>query len=153
MRLRTLFPRTLGFLVLASSAWAAPPADIEARVRGFVEASNRQDVEAMVAAVDPDFRWLQVDGERIQVEVVGAEQLRSWLQGYFRSTPGARSRIGEVLVDGNYATTVEQVEFRDGEGRLQRQSSTSVYQFDSQGRILKVWYFPAQSLLDGEASA
>lgn len=145
MRLRTLFPATLGLLVLASSSWAAPAVDLASRVRDFVEASNRQDVETMVGAVDPDFRWLQVEGERINVEVVGAEQLRSWLEGYFRSTPEARSKVGQVLVDGNYATAIEEVEFVDSKGDKQRQTSTSVYQFDSAGRILRVWYFPAQS--------
>lgn len=144
MRARILFPATLGLLVLAGSALAGPPADVGERVQRFVEASNRQDVEAMVAAVDEQFRWMSIDGERLVVEVVGPEQLRSWLQGYFQSTPDARAQLGEVLVDGHYASTVETVEFRDGGGALQRQSATSVYEFTDGGLIRSVWYFPSQ---------
>lgn len=145
MRLRTLFPATLGLLVLAGSASAAAPDDLDQRVRQFVEASNRQDVEAMVGAVEPGFRWMQIEGERIEVEVVGPEQLRSWLHGYFRSTPGARASLGPVQVDGAFASSVESIEFRDAAGALHRQSATSVYQFGEQGLIRNVWYFTAQA--------
>lgn len=144
MRLRTLFPATLGLLVLAGHAMAAPPVDVEQRVRSFVEAANRHDADAMVGAVSPGFRWMQVEGERISVEVVGPEQLRSWLEGYFHSTPSARSTLGSVQVDGAYASTVEFTEYRDGSNRLQRQSATCVYQFDPAGLIRNVWYFPVQ---------
>lgn len=144
MRVRTLFPATLGLLVLAGAACALPPVEVEARVRGFVEASNRHDVDAMLAATDPAFRWMQVSGERVEVEVVGHEQLRSWLDGYFRSTPDARSTLASVAVDGAYASAVERVEYRDGNGAWQRQSATSVYQLAPSGLIRNVWYFPAQ---------
>lgn len=144
MRVRILFPATLGLLVLAGAALAAPPPDVGDRVQRFVDASNRHDVEAMVAAVDPQFRWMSVEGERLAVEVVGPEQLRSWLEGYFRSTPEARAQLGDVLVDGHYASTVETVEFRDKGGELKRTSATSVYEFSESGLIRSVWYFPAQ---------
>jgi hypothetical protein len=144
MRIRTLFPTTLGLLVLAGSALAAPPPDLERRVQQFVAAANLKDVEAMVAAVDPQFRWMAVEGEKLAVEVVGPEQLRSWLEGYFRATPEVRSEVGQVLVDGHYASTVETVQFRDGKGVLRRQSSTSVYEFTDGGLIRAVWYFPSQ---------
>jgi hypothetical protein len=143
MQIRTLFPATLGLLVLAGAALAAPP-DMEARVRGFVEASNRHDVAAMLAATEPGFRWMQVSGERIEVEVVGHEQLKSWLEGYFRSTPDARSQVTAVILDGAYASAVESVAFSDEEGRAQAQTATSVYEFSPAGLIRNVWYFPAQ---------
>jgi hypothetical protein len=145
MRLRTLFPTTLSLLVLAGQAMAETPADLDQRVLRFVEAANRHDVEAMVGAVEPGFRWMQVEGERINVEVVGPEQLRSWLQGYFRTTPSARSTLGPVQVDGAYASTVEFTEYRDEQGQVIRQSATCVYQFSAAGLIRNVWYFPAQA--------
>ena len=141
MRARILFPATLGLLVLASLADARPPADIDQR---FVEASNRHDVDAMLAATEPTFRWMQVNGDRIDVEVVGHDHLRSWLDGYFRSTPDARSTLTTVTVDGAYASTVETVEFRDAQQAVQRQTATSVYEFTTEGLIRNVWYFPAQ---------
>lgn len=146
MRVRVLFPATLGLLVLAGAACAMPPADVEQRVRAFVEASNRQDVEAMLAATEPGFRWMQVAGDRLEVEVAGHADLRSWLDGYFRSTPDARSTLASVAVDGTYASAVETVEFRDAAGAPQRQSATSVYEFGSGGLIRNVWYFPARKL-------
>jgi hypothetical protein len=143
MQIRTLFPATLGLLVLAGAAIAAPP-DMEARVRGFVDASNHHDVAAMLAATEPGFRWMQVSGERLEVEVVGHDQLRSWLEGYFRSTPDARSQVTAVMLDGAYASAVESVAYRNKDGQLETQSATSVYEFSSAGLIRNVWYFPAQ---------
>lgn len=148
MRARILFPATLGLLVLASLADAMPPVDVEQRVRHFVEASNQHDVDAMLAATEPQFRWMQVAGDRLEVEVVGHDQLRSWLEGYFRSTPDARSTLATVTVDGAYASAVETVEFRDADQRLQRQTATSVYEFSPAGLIRNVWYFPAQQAGD-----
>lgn len=144
MRARTLFPATLGLLVLATLADAAPPPLLDQRVRDFVEASNRHDVDAMIAATEPDFRWMQVVGDRVQVEVVGHPQLRSWLEGYFVSTPDARATVGAVTVDGAWVSAVETVEYRDQDQQLQRQSATSVYEFSPSGLIRNVWYFPAQ---------
>jgi hypothetical protein len=144
MRLRTLFPATLGLLVLAGHAVAAPPSDLDTRVKRFVEAANRHDVEAMLGAVTPGFRWMQIEGERLSVEVVGPAQLRSWLEGYFRSTPSARATLGPVQVDGAYASSVEFTEYRDAGDVLRRQSATCVYQFNEDGLIQNVWYFPVQ---------
>lgn len=144
MRIRTLFPSTLGLLVLASSAIARPPADLDQRVRDFVAASNRQDIDAMLAATEPKFRWMGVQGDRVEVEVVGHDQLKSWLQGYFESTPDAHSELDEVAVDGAYVSAVERTRWRDSEGKLRQQSALSVYQFNDEGRIRDVWYFPAQ---------
>lgn len=125
----------------------------ESAVRAFVEASNRHDVEHMVAAVDADFRWMQVEGDRVVTEVVGAEQLRSWLSGYFQSTPDARSSIGATLWDGRFVSAVETVSYRDHEGRAQTQAATSVYEFAEDGRIRAVWYFPAQASSDAAPAA
>lgn len=152
MRVRTLFPSTLGLLVLVSGAPAssrspdAPVVDapkLERRVRDFVAAANRQDVSAMLAATEPGFRWMSIEGDRTNVEVVGHDQLRSWLEGYFKSTPSAESKLGEIAVDGHYVSAVERVEWRNAEGKIERQSSLSVYQFSDEGRIRDVWYFPA----------
>lgn len=144
MRARILFPATLGLLVLASFADAAPPADLEQRVRAFVAASNRHDVDAMLAATEPSFRWMQVAGDRITTEVVGHADLRSWLDGYFRHTPDATSSLAQVMVDGAFASTIETVRFNDDNGQAQLQSATSVYEFSPSGLIRNVWYFPAQ---------
>lgn len=142
MKIRTLFPSLLGLLVLVGPA-AAAEASAD-KVRAFVEAANRHDVEAMLAATAPDMRWMHVVGDRLEIEVAGHTDLRSWLEGYFRGTPDARSTLGEVLVDGAFATTVETTAWRDGGGAPRTQSATSVYEFNADGLISNVWYFAAQ---------
>lgn len=145
MRVRQLFPATLGLLVLAGNAIAAP-ADIEQRMRAFFAATERQDVEQMVAAVSDDFRWISIEDERANVEVVGRDQLRSWLDGYFRSTPGLHTKLLDMQVDGNYVSLIERVEWTGESGRSEAQTSTSVYQLDEAGQIRRAWYFPSQDI-------
>jgi ketosteroid isomerase-like protein len=132
-------------LFLSSPAAAQDLAPDHARaVREFVAASNRHDVAAMLAATDPEFRWVQVVGDRASVEVAGHADLKSWLESYFGSTPDARSELQAVQVHGAFASTVETTTFTNDEGRRETQSSTSVYEFGRDGRIRFVWYFSAQ---------
>ena len=140
MKIRTLFPATLGLLVLAGQSFAADPDPLARRVEAFVEASNQRDVDAMLAATTDTFRWLQIDNDRIHVEVAGHTDLRSWLESYFGSTPDARSEIGPVQVDGDYASTFETTRWGG-----KAQTALSVYRFDADGRIEAVWYFPSET--------
>lgn len=149
MRVRELFPATLGLLVMAGSAISAPK-DAEQRVRAFFAATERQDVEQMVDAVSEDFRWIQIDDQRLSVEVVGREQLRSWLQGYFSSTPGLHTELVDLQIDGNYVSLIERVAWTDDDGETERQTATSVYQLGADGKIRRAWYFPAQDGQVGE---
>jgi ketosteroid isomerase-like protein len=118
--------------------------DFARSVREFVAASNRHDVDAMVAATAEDFRWIQVVGDRAAVEVVGHGDLRSWLDAYFASTPTARSEVGPVQVNGLFASAVEIARWNGNDGTPRAQASTSVYEFAPDGRIRHVWYFNAQ---------
>jgi ketosteroid isomerase-like protein len=113
-------------------------------VRDFVAASNRHDVDTMLAATAEDFRWIQVVGDRAATEVAGHADLRSWLQSYFAGTPDAHAEIGPVAVHGQFASTIETASYTDEDGTRQVQSSTSVYEFAPDGRIRFVWYFGAQ---------
>lgn len=144
MKFRTIFPTLLGLLVLAGPTEANDPDEVAERVRGLIQASNAQDVDSILAATTDDFRWMMVKGDRVDVEVDGRTDLESWLHAYYRSTPGARSEIGEVLVDGSYATTVETMHWSTPEGDARTQSATSVYHVNDEGLIRAVWYFPAQ---------
>ena len=120
--------------------------DLARRVRDFVAASNRHDVDAMLKATEEDFRWIQVVGDIASTEVVGHVDLRSWLESYFSATPTARSEIGPVAVNGRFASTVETARWTGKDGAPRAQSSTSVYEFAPDGRIRHVWYFNAQPL-------
>jgi hypothetical protein len=152
MKIRTLFPLTLGLLVLAGQAAAAAPAALAERVRAFVDASNRQDVAAMLAATREDVRWVAIEGDVAQLEVVGHTDLRSWLQGYYASTREARSELGEVSVDGAYATAFETTSWANADGTRAVQTALSVYRFDDAGLIERVWYFPAYAAPAGAAA-
>lgn len=120
-------------------------------VREFVAASNRQDVDAMIAATSDDFRWIQIVGDQASSEVIGHHDLRSWLQAYFASTPGAHAEIGPVAVHGNFASTIETSSWTRKDGTRVSQSATSVYEFAPDGRIRFVWYFSAQGSDAGSA--
>lgn len=144
MKARLLFPALLGLLVLATPARAAEPApDITQRVTTFIAAANAQDVEALIAAAAPNIRWMNIEHDKLAVEVAGHDDLRSWLQGYFKSTPDAHSELGPITVDGHFASAVETVTYTDDKGQPARQSSLSVYEFTGDGLIRNVWYFPA----------
>jgi len=144
MQARVLFPALLGLLVLATPARAAEPAtDLGARVSAFVAAANAQDVDTLIAAAAPGIRWMNIEHDKLEVEVAGHEDLRSWLQGYFKSTPDAHSALGPITVDGHFASAVETVRYTDEHGQHASQSSLSVYEFTADGLIRNVWYFPA----------
>jgi ketosteroid isomerase-like protein len=122
-------------------------------VREFVAASNRQDVDAMLAATVEDFRWVQVVGEQATTEVQGHNDLRSWLEAYFASTPGAHAEIGPVQVHGAFASAIETASWTGKDGARKAQSATSVYEFAPDGRIRYVWYFNAQPAPVGAEAA
>lgn len=147
MKAQILFPALLGLLVLATPARAETPvSDISQRVQAFIAASNAHDVEAMVQATAPGVRWMSVAHDKLNVEVSGHEDLRSWLHGYFNATPDARSGIGPITVDGHFASVVETASYTGDDGKPAQQSSLSVYEFGSDGLIRNVWYFPAHEL-------
>lgn len=135
-------------LLLCAFPLAAQDLGHARTVRDFVASSNRHDVDAMIAATVEDFRWVQVTGDRASTEVAGHVDLRSWLEGYFASTPDARSHVGEIAVHGNFASTIETSTWTRRDGTRVSQTATSVYEFAPDGRIRFVWYFGAQGAED-----
>ena len=134
----------LFFCVLSCAAFAQDASPHANAVRDFVAASNRHDVDAMLAATVDDFRWIQVVSDKASTEVFGHVDLRSWLESYFASTPTAKSELGPISVNGAFASAVETASWTSADGTLRTQASTSVYEFAPDGRIRHVWYFNAQ---------
>jgi hypothetical protein len=64
------------------------------------------------------------------------------MTGYFQQVPTSHSELEELFVTGRYVTTRERAEWRNAQGP-QVQRAVAVYELDG-GRILRVWYFPAQ---------
>ena len=138
------FLLALSLLMLSIGASAQDASPNAKTVRDFVAASNRHDVDAMLAMAEEDFRWIQVVGDRASTEVVGHVDLRSWLESYFSGTPTAKSEVGPIAVNGAFASTVETASWTGADGSPRTQASTSVYEFAPDGRIRHVWYFNAQ---------
>lgn len=143
--MRLLLPLLLVLSLAAPTLGAQDLSQNHAKtVRDFVAASNRHDVDAMLAATEEEFRWIQIVGDRSTVEVAGHADLKSWLESYFAGTLDAHSELQAVQVHGAFASTVETTAWTNDAGARETQSATSVYQFGPDGRIRFVWYFSAQ---------
>jgi ketosteroid isomerase-like protein len=75
--------------------------DVEELVRGYVEALNRGDVDAVVAAVGADFESEHTSaiGESFR----GRDEYRRRLPAFFALLPERHYEIEDVLVDGGRA--------------------------------------------------
>src|SRR5262245_8251837 len=70
---------------------AEAPKSNDQRVRDYVSAFNKRDIDTMLTMVTDDIQWLNVAGDKITVEAQGKARLRDSLTAYFKSTPSARS--------------------------------------------------------------
>ena len=123
------------------SASAHPEGDAcqpEAVLESYFSAFNAHSVDGIIDLVHEDFRWLTVTADQAVVDVSGREQLRAWLEGYFQSTPGAGSKLEQLITDGCLASTVERASWMSG-GEKRSQTALASYQFRGD-RILRVWY-------------
>jgi uncharacterized protein (TIGR02246 family) len=110
-------------------------------VQRFVDAFNDHDIDAMLALVADDIRWMNVAGQNISVETEGKDQLRSSMKSYLASIPSARAKIRSVRASGPFIHTVEQAFWLSGDME-KSQCSMAVYEI-SDGKIKDVWYFSA----------
>lgn len=111
-------------------------------VEAFMAAYNDHDVEAMLELVHPEVQWLSVEGDSIHVEADGASALGSAMREYFASTPSSRSTMVDVMEAGRFVSVRERATW-EGEEGAGTQSALAVYEVVA-GRILQVWYYPAQ---------
>lgn len=125
--------------VLAQTSAHEPPTRI---VEQFIAAYNAHDVEAMLALVHPTVQWLSVDGAAVAVEADGAETLGEAMSGYFAALPSSRSTAEAIMEAGHFVSVWERAQWEsNGETRTQR--SLAVYEVE-EGKIRRVWYYPAQ---------
>jgi ketosteroid isomerase-like protein len=82
---------------------AEVPEEVMALLRRFGKASNRRDVDEIVACVTDDFEWVLAEGpEAPHGRVVrGAEELRSYLSERDREIPELRFGETEVMAVGD----------------------------------------------------
>ena len=70
----------------------------EQRVRDYVSAFNKREIDTMLSMVSDDIQWLNVAGDKITVETQGKAKLRESLTAYFKSMPNAKSELEWVRV-------------------------------------------------------
>jgi hypothetical protein len=116
----------------------------EKRVREFVEAFNTRKVDAMIEMTAEKIQWMIIDGAKISIETEGRAALRASMERYFRGCSSCKSSLEWVQTAGSRVTAMERASWSGKDG-AKSQRSLSVYEFQD-GKILRVYYFPAEGI-------
>ena len=114
----------------------------EQRVRDYVAAFNRHDLDTMLSMVTEEIQWLSAAGDKITVETQGKAKLRESMEAYFKSTPSVKSELEWVKATASRVAALERAAWQ-GKSGPRSQASLSVYEFDGK-LISRVYYFPAE---------
>ncbi len=114
----------------------------EKLVRDFVAAFNARELEPMMTMASDNVQWLSVNSSKLSVEADGKAALRQTMERYFQSCPTCKSTLDWVQTAGSRVTAMEVASWSARTGK-RAQRSLSVYEF-SEGKILRVYYFPAE---------
>lgn len=136
--LAVLLPWSSASTEPAPEAMALEPAQT---VEAFIDAFNRRDMAAILELAHPEIEWLSLRAAELSVEARGATALESSLSSYFQGCSSCRSSVEVVAVNGAFVSAVETAHW-EASGAPRSQTSLSVYEI-AEGRILRVWYFPA----------
>ena len=116
----------------------------EKRVRGFIEAFNAHDPQAMASFCAPTLQWGYVSGTAHSVAGNGIDDLQEQMAAYFAQTPGVRSEIENIIANGDTIAITERVYWTPADEDTEKtQASIAVYQFKDE-MISAVWYYPEQ---------
>jgi hypothetical protein len=121
---------------------AETPKSNEQRVRDYVSAFNKREIDTMLSMVSDDIQWLNVAGDKITVETQGKEKLRESSATYFKSTPSAKSELEWVRVTAARVAALERAAWQ-GKSGPKSQASLSIYEFRG-GLISRVYYYPVE---------
>ena len=124
-----------------SIAAEAQPSN-EQRVRDYVAAYSKRDVDTMMGMVTDDVQWLSVVGDKITVETQGKAKLRESMTAYFKSNPTAKSQLEWAQATASRVAALERASW-EGKAGAKSQSSLSVYEFRG-GLISRVYYYPVE---------
>ena len=131
-------------MAVAAALFAVQPAaagDAADVVRALTDAFNRKDVSAMRALWADDIVWLDVDGETVSVAVRGASAFETAMTAYFKSYPDVRSTLAGEMESGVFLSGVETVSWTSN--AVDRSQSGPVVYEVREGKVLRVWYYPA----------
>ena len=123
-----------------STAWLMTPEAIA--LRAYLDAYNRHEVDAVAALLSPKVKWYSLDADKLNTDGDGREALRTWLTGYFKSLPDARSDFLTIEQVGAFLSVRERASWTAKDGTKLSQQSHSVYEVRD-GLIERVWYFPS----------
>lgn len=127
---------------MPASPAAQTPEPKEQRVREYISAFNKRDIDTMLSMVSDDIQWISVAGDKVTIETQGKARLRESLAAYFESVPSARSELEWVRVTASRVAALEKAMWQSKSGP-RSQASLSVYEF-SGGLISRVYYYPAE---------
>jgi hypothetical protein len=123
-----------------SGAVAESNARAESIVRAFVDAYNEREVDEMLALCTDDVRWLSINGDVLNVESIGAADLRKSLLSDLISSLVAHSSILTIQSSESQVSLVEEARWSSDSGSGV-QCSTVVYELRG-NKIRDIWYFP-----------
>ena len=126
---------------VSAAPGAAAMDSAELTVRSFVAAYNSHDVQAMLALADSGIAWLSVMGDSVAIETRGRAELEASLSAYFRRLPSTRSTLEALTATGPWVTVRERAHWQGRDGP-RSQAAVAVYEV-REGRVRRVWYFPA----------
>ncbi len=111
--------------------------------RDFIAAFNERNVEKMMALTTKDVKWFTVSGAAISTETADQEELRAFMNGYFKSCPTCRSKVTNVTAAGSRVTMTETATWNTEKG-TQSNDSFAVYEFEN-NLIARVYYYEKPS--------
>ena len=117
--------------------------DLGSIVRQFTSAFNAQDVDAMIALVSDDVRWIYVNRSSMSAELEGKQALANSMRDYFASCKSCRSKIHGMTCSTERVGVVEVASW-EGPSGTKSQASMAIYEFTGQ-LIQTVYYFPEET--------
>jgi ketosteroid isomerase-like protein len=70
-------------------------------VREIIDAFNRGDIEAMLARMDPDFKWSPLEDSPVSRHVRGHEQVRHYVEDWLGTFDDLRMEVGDLNAVGD----------------------------------------------------
>jgi hypothetical protein len=134
----------LGSVLLLASVTVSAGDYAMATAERLVAAFNQHDPNAMAALLNPSFQLFNSNAEGdAELAASGPQDLKAQMVSYFASHPTVRSIIEERMDGPRFASFRERaISVHDGEQRSA--SSIAVYEVVD-GKILRVWYYPAEA--------
>lgn len=111
-------------------------------VAAYSESWNEKDINKMAALMHPDIKWMSVKDDAIVVEISGKLNLVAEMQNWFDGPDLPRGSLRDWSINGNFVAVTETATWKNKQGKLQSQSSLTVYELRNK-LIHSVYYYPS----------